>query len=290
MRLTESLPSGSHVFFDRYFTTLSLMERLHEIGIHGTGTIMGNRLREVTCKQQTERLNRGESVEYVRSDGKLVITEWQDSNRVLMASTCVGKSPESTVKRWSKTEKRYADVTCPAAIVRYNQCMGGVDVCDQMMECYRTWFKTKKWTLKCILHFLDLVVVNSWFLYMRDAKANNLPRKKTMDLLTFKLRLAEALITCPVRSRNVLIESSEDEASPVKRSKYFNPPSRLPGDDKRFDGFDHWPVADNISSPRTCRFALCGSRTKMKCEKCNVYLCLLKDKNCFKLFHTVRVD
>ncbi|KAI5694037.1 hypothetical protein M8J75_009809 [Diaphorina citri] len=69
-----------------------------------------------------------------------------------------------------------------------------------------------------------------------------------MDLMAFKLQLSEALISCPTRTRRVLIDSSEDEASPVKRSKFFNPPSRLPGDDKRYDGFDHWPVADNIPS------------------------------------------
>lgn len=36
--------------------------------------------------------------------------------------------------------------------------MGGVDVCDQQLEAYRTWIKTKKWTLKVALHFIDLSI------------------------------------------------------------------------------------------------------------------------------------
>lgn len=31
--------------------------------------------------------------------------------------------------------------------------MGGVDVCDQQIECYRTWVKTKKWTLITFYRF-----------------------------------------------------------------------------------------------------------------------------------------
>lgn len=289
MRLTETIPASSHIFCDRYFTTIPLLDRLREKGLHGTGTIMANRIGEVRCMKTKERLARGESLEYVRSDDKIVITEWEDSNRVLMASTSIGRNPINTVERWSKPERRYIDVTCPSSIARYNQCMGGVDTCDQMIELYRVWFKTRKWTLKCFLHFLDLAVVNSWFLYKRNAISNDLSRREMMDLLAFKLKLAEALFTCPVRSRRVLVDSSEDEASPVKRSKFYNPPARMPGDDKRYDGYEHWPLVDMIQQPRACRFEHCNSRSKTKCEKCGVYLCLSKEKNCFKLFHTIRL-
>lgn len=87
------------------------------------------------------------------------------------------------------------------------------------------------------------------------------------------------------------MDSNRDEASLAKRSskrsKFYNPPASIPGDDKRFDGFEHWPTVDStIAAPRTCRLALCGSRSKTMCEKCGIYLCLSKEKNCFKLFHS----
>lgn len=34
-------------------------------------------------------------------------------------------------------------------------------MCDQQLEAYRIWVKTKKWTLKIALHFIDLAIVNA---------------------------------------------------------------------------------------------------------------------------------
>lgn len=51
MRLVRSLPPRSWVYFDRYFTTIPLLEKLHENNIEGTGTIMTNRIRDVKLTQ-----------------------------------------------------------------------------------------------------------------------------------------------------------------------------------------------------------------------------------------------
>lgn len=66
------------------------------------------------------------------------------------------RQPLSKVKRWCKKENKYIKIDCTFVVRNYNQHMGGVDICKQQMECYRPWFKTRKWTLKLILHFLDL--------------------------------------------------------------------------------------------------------------------------------------
>ena len=78
-----------------------------------------------------------------------------------MASTCFGPTPEN-VKQWSKKEKHHIDVPCPAAVINYNKCMGGVDVFNQQMEYFRTISRTRKCTWKVLLHFLGFSVVNSW--------------------------------------------------------------------------------------------------------------------------------
>lgn len=44
LRLIQSVPRGSCIFFDRYFTTVPLLEELTNLGYHGTGTIMLNRV------------------------------------------------------------------------------------------------------------------------------------------------------------------------------------------------------------------------------------------------------
>ena len=73
-------------------------------------------------------------------------------NNVYILSTHAGIEPQESVTMWPKAERKFIDVTCSSVVRKYIQCMGGIDICDQQMECYCTWFRTRKWTLKCILH------------------------------------------------------------------------------------------------------------------------------------------
>lgn len=277
----RSLPENSSVFFDRYFTTLPLLERLAQINIYGTGTIQTNRLRKLSLRDD-RLMKRGESDQIIRSDEKIVVVKWRDNKSVILASTIYGQDPLGTVKRWNKEQRSRIEITCPAIVMQYNQNMGGVDICDQMMECNRTWLKSKKWTLKVALHFLDLAVVNSWMEYRVDCKSKNMPRKSVKDLLFFRLEVAEALLCTPKRKFTQLIEEEQEE--PIITNTRCSP---LPGSSKRLDGSGHWPVVDKLKTARACRFQQCNSRTRTRCEKCDVYLCLSSEKDCFKKFHTV---
>ena len=83
-----------------------------------------------------------------------------DSKSVILASSAYGCGPVEHVKRWGqkKKEKRYVKVPAPRIVREYNKRMGGFDVCDQLMESYRSFYKTRKWTLiKVFIHFIDLV-------------------------------------------------------------------------------------------------------------------------------------
>ncbi|KAM7312696.1 piggyBac transposable element-derived protein 3 [Ixodes scapularis] len=44
LRLTDTLTPGTKLFFDRYFISGALLDKLAEMGIAGTGTIMNNRI------------------------------------------------------------------------------------------------------------------------------------------------------------------------------------------------------------------------------------------------------
>ena len=98
--------------------------------------------------------------------------------------------------------------------------------------------------------------------------------------------LAEALTNTPALLRSVLShDSEEDEPLPSKRSKYYNPQAKLPGTDKQYDGYEHFPIFDVIKASRLCCLEGCSSRTKILSKKCKVYLCKARNKDCFKLFH-----
>ncbi|XP_049776024.1 piggyBac transposable element-derived protein 2-like [Schistocerca cancellata] len=186
LRLAQTLPQESFIYFDRYFTSLSLLEKLTEMKLYGSGTIMANRLKGLPLSDAS-KVVRGQSIEHVAENCDLVVVEWKDSNKVIMASNCCGSTLTEPVQHWSKIDNKHVEVDCPSVVHKYNQNMGGVDVCAQQMECYRAWFRSMKWAWKAILHFVDLAVLNAWNQYMRSIKGNNIPRKEQKDLLHFKL-------------------------------------------------------------------------------------------------------
>lgn len=284
LRLANTLPEGSFLYFDRYFSSLPLMKELVKRKLEGTGTLMANRF---NTKKKTlyefkkdNRMTRGDDEEVVNRENTLSVVKWKDNKGVLMVSTAFGAEPRTQVSRWDKKRKRYIEVSCPAIVKNYNTFMGGVDVCDQMMEAYRTWRKTRKWTVKVIIHMFDLAIVNSWFEYRADCKANNRKSKDIMDLLAFRLSISDHLLNGPPRKR-----PREDlEFADMPTSSKYRVKS-LPTVDRQYDGFNHWPVFDTLKQPRCCRAPGCTSRSRCRCSKCDIYLCLNKDRNCFFDFH-----
>lgn len=72
--------------------------------------------------------------------------------------------------------------------------MGGVDLNDRFTAYYRTKIRTKKWTVRVYAHFLDPAVCNGWVEYQEHRAQHGMPRKEVLDLLDFKLQIAESLI------------------------------------------------------------------------------------------------
>ena len=115
--------------------------------------------------KELQQRGRGTCDVAVREDGKMALVKWFDNKPILMLSSVHAKDPEDERRRWCKREKKYVAVKRPAIIHQYNSKMGGVDLCDRMLAYYRIKMRTKKWTVRTMMHFIDLTLVNSSILY-----------------------------------------------------------------------------------------------------------------------------
>ena len=174
--LAESLHRGSQLYCDRYFTSLPLIDyMLKEHGVHVTGTVMKNRIpteiRQLSDDRELVRKGRRSCELTVRKDNKITLVKWLDKKPILLASFLHSTNPADKCRRWSKKDKRYIQVERPHIVREYNANMGGVDLCDRMLSFYRIKARTKKWTVRTILYFIDLAIVNSWLQHRNECFA-----------------------------------------------------------------------------------------------------------------------
>lgn len=281
LRLCQTIPPGSFLYFDRYFTTVPLLKELLLKGFRATGNVRMNRLENFNFKND-KNMALGDAEEYIDDSFEVIATKWKDNKCVYVISTISGIAPLSQIKHYNKTRKCFTNINYPSSICGYNKHMGGVDIFDQMMEYHRIFIKSKDWTVKVYQHLIDFATVNSWLEYRLDCENNRIAKNKILKFLDFKLDIANSLIDSIANvQEEQLVSDGETEEPPTKIAKKVPLPSTL----KRFDGFQHWPIQDGIANPRKCRFEGCKSRTRGRCVKCDVYLCL-SSNNCFQLFHT----
>ena len=296
LRLSQTLPEGCKLYFDRFFTSLSLLDVLSDKNIKATGTIMKNRIpKSVKIPTQKDLKNRGASQCSVRHDpakGPVGITTWLDNKPVVLASNHEGIHPEDECKRWSKKDRKFISVSRPAVVRLYNKSMGGVDLLDRMVSYYRTSTRTKKWTVRVMLHMLDVAATNCWIEYKMGLERSGLgDRKSMLQMMEFKLRLAEQLIMEGSKlDHNRNRRMSDDEgAGPSDRRWSDNQPCPrvpVPPVKRRQEEAKHMPQMDSgKASYHRCRLAGCKKLARVKCSTCRVYLCLTSDRNCFMQFH-----
>ncbi|XP_037526438.1 piggyBac transposable element-derived protein 3-like [Rhipicephalus sanguineus] len=186
--------------------------------------------------------------------------------------------PVDDCRRFSKQERKKVAVKRPAVVAEYNTCMGGVDLCDRMLSFYPTTMRTKKWTIRTLIFMMDVGVVNSWLLYKQDHRDLGTHRKNIMQLLDFKLELAHFLL-----ASDKGFASTESDCEALQLRKPAVVP--LPSPSVRNLSASHMPEIVDQKSASRCRNPGCCERTKFRCCKCNLFLCLTAGRNCFKAFH-----
>lgn len=286
LKLISTFPQGISVYMDRFFNSVLLLDLLHsEREATGTGTIQNQRIpKNSKLKEDLElkRIGRGSVDQSIRSDGQICIVKWFDNRGVVLMSNKEGIAPIEKCRRWCRVRKEYIDVDRPFIVKMYNHNMGGVDFLDRLISYYRMSARTRKWTIRVIMHFIDFSIAASWIEYRRDQNALGTPKKDIMDLMMFKLSYSDFLVHCS----NPEAEDSDSDFAcsippPRKKPRVDHPPDVL-----RTKHVLHLPEIPSPSTKNRCRFPGCSSNgARVKCTTCGVFLCVQEKRNCFSLYH-----
>lgn len=164
MQLSERITEPNHqLYFDNFFSTYALFQWLKNRQIYAVGTIRINRFGNppLLSDKDMKKKPRGFSQEVLSDNGNLIIAKWYDNKPVTLGSNYVSIGNQDICRRWDKKNKLYIDVKRPEIIQKYNKNMGGVDNLDFLLKIYRTFIKSKKWTLRIMTHCIDMALANS---------------------------------------------------------------------------------------------------------------------------------
>ena len=133
------------VYFDNWFTSLSLISILKEHGVRATGTVRADRLgkdlkinkKDIKCKEH------GAMQVYYERSGISCVT-WNDNGPVTILSNAHADLPYRQVKRWDSSQRNYIKINRPNCLTEYNKHMGGVDSLDAHVSVYRIDVRGKK--------------------------------------------------------------------------------------------------------------------------------------------------
>ena len=265
---------------------MALVTELHDRKILAAGTARANCFKKpmLTPDKELKTKECGYSEQIFSRDGKVCMTKWLDNRCVVLASNFAGVGKEEKVNRWDKTEKAYVDISGPEVIGIYNKTMGGVDKTDMLVSLYRTFIRSRKWTLRMVMHGIDISITNSWLEYKSHAKSLKFPEKDILDPMHFRLRIAETLVKANKKIAQTKRgrPSNGHEATPTPLPKKSAAKRQIP--EVQFDNLNHLPAHNGKTEADRCKLQKCKGKTHFLCEKCKVALCITNQKNCLKIF------
>ena len=211
LQLTKPFWNESRlVFFDNYFTTIPLLEKLRTQQTLACGTIRQNRKGMPQNFKKDSEIPRGE-FDYRFSTSGIGIFKWKDNKVVHIGSNYHGNEITS-VDRTMKDGSRLS-ISCPNPIKDYNKYMGGVDHADRLRALYNVDRKSKKWWLRIFWGLLDITFVNAYVIYCQMFE-------KT-DVFDFRRSVALGLMTArntPSR-KSISLKRSAPQTPSNRRKK-----------------------------------------------------------------------
>ena len=161
----DLLDKGYNIFIDNWYSSPDLYLKLHAKKKMLLDTVRNNRknMPNEFGKNQLKamKLKKGDVI-FRSCDKGLIAIIWKDKNYVRMLSTMHTSGMKDTGKKERNGDPRLK----PQCVLTYNDGMGGVDASDQMAATYRFVRKYVKWSKKLLFYLLDIVVLNSFYLWL----------------------------------------------------------------------------------------------------------------------------
>ena len=274
-QLTNSLKNtNTHVAFDNFFSSVTLLKDLQANRIFATATVRANRQELPVLAKVKTPMERGES-KWLTCDN-IGYVKWMVTRLVHVISSAFSPSEMQLATR-TQRDGTSVQVKCPKSIVEYTRRMGGVDRFDRQRALYSVSRKSKKWWLRIFYFVIDATIVNAFNLY---AAVHPDP---TPTLLQFRTQLFRGLVRgfCSRQRRSSLQGMSfmRYRFTGKSRKKLIGVP-----EDIRLSLGNHFPEKTDVY--RRCR--LCSSRknnkrSRIMCKVCKVWLCV---NPCFARFHS----
>ncbi|XP_055015889.1 piggyBac transposable element-derived protein 4-like [Boleophthalmus pectinirostris] len=264
----EKLGTGYHLYVDNFYTSPDLFKDLAAQNIGACGTMRVNRVGypKTTTNDFGRKDPRG-SVRWIRHK-ELLFIKWKDTREVVMCSTIHTVMSGDTAPRRMKEQGMWkvVDVPLPAPVKAYNSHMGGVDLSDALIGYYSVLHKTKKWYRTFFYHFLDIAIINAFIMYRSQQQQDT--RYTQRDF------------------REALLQELSDIGSPSTSTNHPPPPG--PGTTTHkliyFSEGQNVPKEQAASAGRRlCK--LCHKKTPVGCESCDVPLCFVPTRNCYREWH-----
>ena len=265
LQLSEKLKGTfCTIYIDNYFNSPRLINKLFHRDIYAIGTVRSNRKQMPKLKEDKKMLRGDADFQFSKN---IICCKWYDNKAVLLLATDVeGMSGSSNVMRRMKGSSTKTPVPCPNIIKIYNNGMGGVDLMDQKTAAYRFDRKSKfRFYLRIFFDLLDVALVNSHIVY---SKLGN-----ELSLLNYKVVVENSLIGRYSNWQRAFPMTRPSKRKTLEPSLPKEVPTHMPEfQEKRMQCF-------------YCQIEGLDHKTFVSCQTCGLYLCCVKERNCFQKHH-----
>ena len=275
----DCLDKGHRVYFDNYYTSPELLEELLYRDSLGCGTVRGNRkgLPKAVCQaklKSKETCFRRQFDWESEKPRPLLALKWCDKRDVFMLSTI-----HTAFEKWNGKFERTQEkdpIYKPNCIVDYIKHMGGVDLCDQLMNYYSFLRRSCKWWRKLFVHHLNMLILNAYIL-------NSKFGEEKLEHSDYRESIAQWLMESTMRPGFVGAEIIAPFTPLVDKERLTGrhfPVKLLPNALGRIVALKCKVCSVNKGKNKaTKRKSSC-----YKCCECNIVMCV---DPCFRIYHTL---